>query len=409
MSGGKVPIALRQHLEAELKRLASLGVLEPVEGPTDWISSLVVVRKPNGTLRICLDPKPLNRALKRSHYPMPTIEDLIPQLSKAKVYTVCDLQNGFWHIALDHESSLLTTFGTPFGRFRWKRMPFGISPAPELFQRRLQSAIDDLPGVYTIADDVLIVGEGDTHEAACQDHDKKLASFLDRCRVRGIRLNRNKIKLRLPEVKYMGHILTPNGLKADPDKLKAILKMENPTDVAGVQRLIGTVNYLARFLPNLSSVCDELRQLTKKDVEFCWTSHHDHAIQQIKAAITTAPVLRYFDPQMDVTLQCDASEKGLGASLMQQGQPVAYASRALTDTETRYAQIEKELLAIVFGVTKLHHYAYDRHVTIESDHKPLEVIVQKPIHSAPKRLQRMLVQLQGYDTRSRTSRVKRCS
>ena len=195
----------------------------------------------------------------------------------------------------------------------------------------------------------------------------------------------------------MGHILTPNGLKADPDKLKAILKMENPTDVAGVQRLIGTVNYLARFLPNLSSVCDELRQLTKKHVEFCWTFHHDYAIQQIKAAITTAPVLRYFDPRMDITLQCDASEKGLGASLMQQGHPVAYASRALTDTETRYAQIEKELLAIVFGVTKFHHYAYGRHMTIESDHKPLEVIVQKPIHSAPKRLQRMLVQLQGYD------------
>ncbi len=143
----KVPIALRQHLQAELKRLANLGVLEAVDGHTDWISSLVVMRKPNGTLRYCLDPKPLNRELKRSHYPMPTIEDLIPQLSKDKVYAVCDLQNGFWHIALDHESSLLTTFGMPFGRFRWKRMPFSISPAPEFLQRRLQSAIDDLSGV----------------------------------------------------------------------------------------------------------------------------------------------------------------------------------------------------------------------------------------------------------------------
>ena len=139
----------------------------------------------------------------------------------------------------------------------------------------------------------------------------------------------------------MGHILTLNGLKADPDKLKAILKMENPTDVTGVQRLIGTVNYLARFLPDLPSVCDELRQLTKKDVEFCWTSHHDHAMQQIKAAITTAPVLRYFDPQMDVTLQCDASEKGLGASLMQQGQPVAYALRANRHRNTLCANRER--------------------------------------------------------------------
>ena len=116
----------------------------------------------------------------------------------------------------------------------------------------------------------------------------------------------------------MGHILTPNGLNADPDKLKAIMKMENPTDVAGVQRLIGTVNYLACILRNLSSVCDETRKWIKKDVKFCWTSHHDHSIQQNKADVTTVHVLRYFDRQMDVTLQCDASVKGLGASLMQQ-------------------------------------------------------------------------------------------
>ena len=184
----RIPVAMKPKLKEELARLEKLGVVKPVDTPTDWVSSLVIVKKSNGKLRVCIDPKPLNKALKGSHYPLPVIDDLLPDLSKAKVFSVCDVKNGFWHVELDEESSYLTTFGTPFGRYRWLKMPFGISPAPEYFQHRLDQAIEGLPGVRTVADDILIAGEGDTVEDAVQDHDRKLIALLERCRGKGVKL-----------------------------------------------------------------------------------------------------------------------------------------------------------------------------------------------------------------------------
>lgn len=178
----RIPVAMKPKLKEELARLQKIGVIKPVDTPTDWVSSLVVIKKPNGKLRVCIDPKPLNKALKRSHYPLLVIDDLLPDLSKAKVFSVCDVKNGFWHVELDEASSYLTTFGTRFGRYRWLKLPFGISPAPEYFQHRLDQAIEGLPGVRTVADDILITGEGDTLQDAIKDHDKKLLALLARCR-----------------------------------------------------------------------------------------------------------------------------------------------------------------------------------------------------------------------------------
>lgn len=178
----RVPVAMMKPLKEELQDLEHRGVITPVDCSTDWISSMVVVQKQNGKPRVCIDPKPLNKALKRSHFPLQTIEDVLPDMSKAKVFTVCDVKSGFWHVKLEDKSSYLTTFSTPFGRFRWLRMPMGISPAPEVFQRKLTQALDGLPGLYIIADDVLITGQGETQEAAEGDHDVKLKLFLERCR-----------------------------------------------------------------------------------------------------------------------------------------------------------------------------------------------------------------------------------
>ena len=203
------------------------------------------------------------------------------------------------------------------------------------------------------------------------------------------------MKLRC-EVPFLGHLITKDGLKADPAKITAVLEMPTPTDLASVRRFTGFTNYLSKFLPRLSDVCEPLRKLTLPDVEWFWTNLHDSAVQQVKRLVTNAPVLKYFDSTKGVTLQCDASDKGLGAVLMQDDHPIAYASRALTDPETRYAQIEKELLAVVYGLETFHTYTYGRQVTVESDHKPLEVIVKKPLHLAPKRLQRMLLRVQAY-------------
>jgi hypothetical protein len=148
----------------------------------------------------------------------------------------------------------------------------------------------------------------------------------------------------------IGHLLTAQGVRADPSKVEAILQMTKPQDVQGVRRILGMTNYLAKFLPKLSDASEPLRQLTRKERDFNWSEVHDKAFDNIKALVSTPPLLKYYEPDKSLLLQCDASEKGLGSSLIQEGGPIAYASRALTSTESNYAQIEKELLAIVFGV-----------------------------------------------------------
>uniref|UniRef100_A0A8C5QD11 Gypsy retrotransposon integrase-like protein 1 n=1 Tax=Leptobrachium leishanense TaxID=445787 RepID=A0A8C5QD11_9ANUR len=393
----KVPVSLLKPLQEELASLEKQGIITPVERSTDWISSMVIVKKPSGKLRICIDPKPLNKALKRSHYPLPTLDDILPDLARARIFSVCDVKSGFWHIELEEDSSYLTTFSTPFGRYRWVRMPMGISPAPEVFQRKLNHALEGLPGIRVIADDILIVGEGETDVEAIKDHDQKLRKLLDRCRERQLKLNPEKFQLRKTEVPYIGHLLSAQGLQADPSKVKAITEMPRPTDVKGVQRFLGMVNYLSRFCENISDAGEPLRQLTQKDAVWEWTEVQEGAFQQIKSKISCAPVLKYYNPEEPLELQCDASERGLGAALMQSKQPLAFASRALTETEQGYAQIEKELLAVLFGMEKFHQFTFGQTVAVQSDHKPLESIMKKPLLKAPRRLQRMMLRLQMYD------------
>ena len=144
-------------MKSELDRLETIGVIAKVSRPTEWVSALVVERKKNGKLRLCLDPRPLNKALKRSTYPIPVVDDLLPRLSKAKIFTVCDARNGYWQVKLNESSSLLTAMATPFGRYVWKSMPFGVSPAPEIFQEKLDQVIEGLEGVFAVFDDILII------------------------------------------------------------------------------------------------------------------------------------------------------------------------------------------------------------------------------------------------------------
>ena len=235
------------------------------------------------------------------------------------------------------------------------------------------TSLQNLNGIEAIVDDILCVGEGDTYESAVEDHDKKLIALLERCREKNIKLNPKMLQLRKQEVPYIGHSLTPDGLKPDPNKVKAILKMPTPTEKQSLQRLLGMITYLAKLLPNLSDVTEPLRRLLDRDVEWHWNHVHENALTQVKQLITREPVLRYFDDKKEVTLQCDASESGLGATIMQEGQPVAFSSRALSNTEKNYAQIEKELLSIVHGCTRFDQYVYGREVTIQTDHKPLEL------------------------------------
>ena len=278
----RVPVAVKGKLREELDRLESLGVLEKEDKPTQWVSSMVVTQKPSGKVRVCIDPQRLNQALKRRHYPLPVIEDILPELSKARVFTKADLKDGFLQIQLDDASSKLTTFQTAWGRYRWLRMPYGISPAPKCFQQKLDQCLEGLKGVYKIAGDLLVIGQGDTDEEADQDHDQNLKNLLDRCRTKGIKLNKDKFQFKCSEVSFIGHVMTKGGLKRYSRKVEAIVKMERPADVPAVQRFIGLGTYLSKFLQDLSEMCEPLRRLTHKDAEWIWSHEQEDAFERIK-------------------------------------------------------------------------------------------------------------------------------
>lgn len=393
----RVPISLKAKVKSKLHELEEQKVIQKVEEPTSWVSRMVVASKKSGDIRLCIDPQQLNKALKRELHPLPIMDDVLPELSNAKVFSRFDLRNGYWQCILDEESSKLTTFQTPFGRYRWLRLPFGLAISSEIFQKKLQFALDGIPGVICVADDVLVYGKGENEKDAMNDHDYKLKLLLERCRMHGIRLNSAKVELRKSEITFLGHKVTASGLKPDPTKIESIVKMPAPANVNEILKLNGMVNYLAKFMPKLSNVMEPIRRLTKKDVEWIWTEEHSLAFQKIKSLVTKAPVLSYFDPNKQLQIQCDASQSGLGAVLLQDGNPLFYASRALTPTERRYAQIEKEMLAIVFSLKKFHQYTFGRKTIIYSDHKPLKSIFGKPLCRAPKRLQGMMLSAQQYD------------
>ena len=290
---------------------------------------------------------------------MPTLEEVLPKLANAKLFSVLDAKDGFHQVKLDEQSSYLTTFWTPFGRYRYLRMP---SSAPKEYQRRMHEILQGLPGVEVIADDILVYGSGTTPAEYTRDHDDNLRKLLDRARENNLKLNKRKLKLRLSEVRYMGHLLTSTGVRVDPMKVKAIVEMPRPNNKKAVERLLGTVQYLSQSLPKLSDVAKPLRQLTEKEVVFTWQQQQEHAFTLIKDLVTSSPVLKYYNIKEEVTLQCDASETGIGAALLQAGQPVTYTSRALTKTEQQYAQIEKECLAIVYACDKFDQYILGRDV-----------------------------------------------
>ena len=270
-------------------------------------------------------------------------------------------------------------------------MPFGLSVSSEIFQRKLLEALDGLTNVVCIADDVIVHGKD------IDNHDKHLTEFHQRCHEKGIKLNKDKQELRMKEITFMGHRITPDGLKPDSDKVKAIAEMEAPQNVEQLRRFLGIVNYLGRFLSHLTTAAQPLHNLIKHNVKWTWSEAQENSFNEVKKLVTSAPVLAYYDANKPLTLENDASEYGIGSSLLQDGRPIAFASRTLTDTESRYAQIEKEMLALTYGLEKFNQYTYGRHVNVITDHKPLVSIVTKPLVKAPKRLQSLLLRCQKYN------------
>ena len=249
-----------------------------------------------------------------------------------------------------------------------------------------------LEGVHGIVDDILTHGETEVQ------HDGRLLTLLETARMNNLSLNPDKIQFKSTDCKFFGHRLTPEGLKPDPEKIKAILAMQPPQSIQQLQSFNGMVNYLKRFSPVLSELAEPLRKLQKSDTVWAWESEQQTAFEKTKTALTTLPVLAaYFDKSKEHIIQTDASKTGLGAVLLQEGQPVVYASRTLTETECRYSNIERELLGVVFGLERLHHYTFGKPITVETDHQPLTSIWKKTIATSSPRLQRLLLRLAQYD------------
>ena len=387
----RAPIQLREKIEAELNRMKSLDVIRPVDEPTDRVSSINYVHKPDGSLRICLDPKDLNFALKRGQHHTPTVEELTHRFSGAQFFSKLDAKSGYWSVPLDEKSQLLTTFNSPFGRFCFKRLPFGLKTSQDVFQRAMDQILDGLPGIVAIADDIIVYGIDE------KDHDENLHKLMQRAQKKGLVFNSSKCKIKEDSIPFFGHIYSKKGVSPDPSKVQAIRDLCIPKNAAEVQSFLGMITYLAPFIPNLSSHTAPIRQLLQKDSDFQWHNEHQMAFDTLKYLICSASFLSYFNPEKPVVLQVDASKDALGAALLQDDKPIVFATKSLTETESRYANIERELLACVFGAERFHVYLFGKHFSIHSDHRPLEMISKKNLTAAPARLQRMLLRLQKYD------------
>ena len=399
----RVPLSKRQKEYETIQQYAKEGVLTKVCEPTPWCSNeLIRERLPSadhpGKFRICIDPsQTLNKALEWPVIQMPILMENLHKLSGAKCFTIVDVKEGFLNIPLDHESSMATTMHTSFGRYRWLRLPFGVSSAPEEFQLRLMTALEGLDGLANIADDILVFCVGNTYAEAELDHDKNLIALMNRAVEKDIRLNLAKLKFKLKEVKFMG-----DGKKPDQDKVRAIVDLPQPHDKAALLRFIGMMNYLSPFCPNLSATLKPLRSLTHDGVPYLWSSAQEEAFMKAKDLVAQATTLRYYDLGKPMVLQVDASSRGLGGALLQPDDsgslfPVAYTSSSLSSTETNYEQIEKECLAICQAFHKWDTWLYGNpNVVVHTDHQPLETIFKKPLNKAPVRLQCMIMRLQRY-------------
>jgi len=342
------------------------GVIVKVTEPTEWCSPMVTVRKKNGQLRICTDFRQLNHAVERELFQIPTFEDITAMMQGATVFSLLDCSSGYWQLPVEKESQPLLTFTSPFGRFSYTRLPFGLKSAPEIFQRVMSQILSDLPGVTVYIDDILIFA---TSEG---EHKHRLEAVLRRLEQEGITLNRDKCSIGMDSVEYLGHVLSSKGIEPSPKKTEAVINAPVPTSKEQLRSFLGLTTYVGqKFVPHYASIVEPLWKLCAEASEFVWDGRSNRAFEEVKDATAKVTNLVWFDHRMDVTVQVDASGSGLGAVLLQNGRPIMYASRKLTAVESRYSQLEREFLALVFGVKRFRKFIIGCPCVMETDHLPI--------------------------------------
>ena len=396
----RIPFHLRAKVDSELERLEAEDIIEKVPDTeeTPWISPVVIVPKKEDKIRLCVDMRAANKAIKRVCHPIPTVRDISMDLNGAKFFSKLDMSQAYHQLELAPSSRNITTFITHAGLYRFKRLNYGTNSAAEIFQNTLQQVLHGINGVRNIADDILIYGT--TYE----EHNKALKECLQRLELHGLTLNLDKCRFLKNHLEFFGLLFSHDGVRPDPKKISAFYNTTIPTTVGEVRSLLGMANYSSQFIPNFATITEPLRRLTHKEAKFIWGKEQEDAYQKLKTALVNSPVMGYFDTKNESELIVDASPVGLSAILTQKlpgenasSKIIAYASRALTPTEQRYCQTEKEALAIVWGIEYFHLYLYGAPFTLYTDHKALELIFTNPLSKPPARIERWLLRLQEYD------------
>ena len=394
-----VPYTLRDRVEKELDRLLSEGIIEPVQF-SDWAAPIVPIVKEDGRIRICGDYRvTINHSSKLDSYPIPKANDLFATLAGGKSFSKLDLSHAYLQLVLDEESRKFTTINTHKGLFHYKRLPFGVSSAPAIFQRTMDSLLQGIPQTCVYLDDILITG------TTVEEHLKNLDEVLCRLQAAGLRLKSSKCLFMAPSVEYLGHVIDAAGLHPTKAKVKAITEAPAPKNVAELRSFLGLINYYGKFLPNLSSTLAPIYKLLQQHTQWHWGDSQATAFKAAKGALQSSTLLVHYDSSKPLTLTCDASPYGVGAVLSHKFEdgsekPIGFTSRTLSPAEKNYSQLDKEALAIIFGVKKFHDYLHGHHFTIYSDHQPLQHLFNenKPIpQMASSRLKRWSLTLQAYE------------
>ncbi len=392
------PLHWQAEADREIQRLLDGGILAPVTTPTDWISPGGFVEKPDGSLRLITNFIALNKFVRRPVHPFPCTQEILQGIdASSKYFAKMDAVQGYFQIPLDDTSSQLTTFLLPSGRYRYLRAPMGLCASSDEWCQRSDVALQGLPGVSKLVDDVLV--------QAPNEHTllSRIRQVLERCRAHGITISRRKLQIGR-EVKFAGHIISAKGIMPDPAKTAALSAYPTPHDITSLRSFLGLANQLGHFVPDLAQMSKHLRGLLKKNIAFLWLDEHQQEFEAIKAALTSPLVVSHFNPSLPTEMLTDASRHhGLGYMLVQYDAEghmrlIHCGSRSLTETESRYATIELECLAIKYAIDKCSFYLKGMgNFTVVTDHRPLLGIFKKDLHTLPNpRLLRLREKIMGY-------------
>ncbi|RUS85038.1 hypothetical protein EGW08_007222 [Elysia chlorotica] len=393
------PYALRNKIEKELSRLEKGGIIEKTDS-SEWATPIVPVLKSDQSLRLCGDYKvTLNTQIQKDEHPIPIIEELAAKLAGGEQFSTIDFSHAYTQLCLDEDSQDPTTIATHCGLYKFKRLPYGISSCPAIWQRTIESIFGDIPNTVIYFDNMFVTGENQT------EHLKTLEAVLTRCEEKGLTLKERKCEFMKEEIDFLGYRLTKEGLLPQHSKISAIKQAPEPKNISELRAFLGMVNYYSQFLPNLSHNLAPLYELLKKNQAWSWTSKQVHAFKTIKEQLSSHVLLVHYNNKVPITLTCDASPYGISAILSHKyangtEKPISFASRTLSDAEKRYSQLDKEALSIIFGVTKFHKFIYGRPVEIKTDHKPLLGLFgeNKPLpEKSSSRVQRWAIILAAYD------------